>query len=108
MAFIKCSGGGSGKCNYGSVSVSGSNVYTINCGFRPKYIVTHKGAGLLNVYDENYSTTGVIYAGTGTYTTFVKFTASDQYKIKSITDNGFTYKHGSGNAGDITWFAASD
>jgi hypothetical protein len=86
-----------GNVKTGVTTVSASETTKVTCGFKPKYICafTYKTGGtakIMNVYDEDFSTTKGLYSSTNTSTGYIQeYTlGSSGYYIGSIDNDGFT------------------
>jgi len=76
----------------GSGSYSGTSEITVNLGFKPKYLAifgADTSTRLMNIYDEDVSTTQFLRAYGSAYATWVNI-GTTPYCIKSITNTGFS------------------
>lgn len=100
-----------GVCKTGSVTLSTSSTTKVTLGFKPKYLayrITNNSESnyVMNIYDERYSTSASINAGTGTYMTNVALNGTTQNRLKSIDSDGFTInKTGSSSYTKLEYFA---
>lgn len=88
------SGGASAKYAKGTFSTQTGSAYSINLGFKPKYLAISRSAGStasgMNIYNEDYSTTVFRYATGSIYATDVALGGSASGRLKSINSDGFT------------------
>lgn len=100
-----------GVCKTGSVTLSTSSTTKVTLGFKPKYLalrITNNSESnyVMNIYDERYSTSASINAGTNTYMTNVALNGTTQNRLKSIDSDGFTInKTGSSSYTKLEYFA---
>lgn len=79
-------------------SIPTSGNATVNIGFKPKYLCIRYGRttptdltyNIIMIYDERYSTTKYIGAGTSAYLTSYNLGDTSNNRLYSINDNGFT------------------
>jgi len=91
MALFRCGGGA--KCASGTFVASSSQMTSINCGFKPKYltIVNTTAVNTRNiVYDERQSTTKYAMSTASNKLTAYNLNDNSAYRLYSIDDNGFT------------------
>lgn len=92
--FFRSGNGGGQKVANGTFSTQTSGSYSINIGFKPKYLAIQAAAGSsatdIQIYDEDYSTTLFIYATSSAYSQDKTFGSSTTGVLYSIDNNGFT------------------
>ena len=87
-------GGEYGPSASGTFSTQTGSEYSINLGFKPKYLAISRSNGSsstgITIYNENYSTTAFRYANGNTYAADVNLGGSTGGQLKSIDSDGFT------------------
>lgn len=87
-------GGEYGPSASGTFSTQTDSEYSINLGFKPKYLAIARSAGStasgMTIYNEYYSTTVFRYATGSKYATDVALGGSNSGQLKSINSDGFT------------------
>lgn len=95
MALYR-TGGSSQKVAVGTFTTSTSSKTTVNIGFKPKYLcvrlysTSNTSPYTDYIYDERYSTTAYHLTGTSTTLTNKPLGESNNYRLYSINDDGFT------------------
>lgn len=92
--FFKSGSGGGQKVVNGTFSTQTSGSYSVNLGFKPKYLAIQAAAGSsatnMQIYNVDYSTTLFIYATSSAYSQDKAFGSSTSGVLYSIDNNGFT------------------